>query len=140
MGLSYITTGCVPGTTGIAYTSFLTAVSNGCPSGCSSCTPDFVTCTACYLHEYRVAVPDGTGQCPCLPGFYLNPVLKACFACPPSLYCKTCEYDVGSSLPKCTSCYCSQHRVFNATTSTCDCDATHHQDGSTAYCALTLAT
>ena len=106
-----------------------------CPPGCLTCTPDGLNCTACLQHSYRVAAPDASNQCPCLPGFYMDPATNLCVACPPSLYCKTCVYDVGTSAPKCASCYCNQHRVFTAGTKTCDCDATHHQDGSYAYCA-----
>lgn len=31
---------------------------------------------------------------------------------------------------------CSKECFFNALTRTCDCDSTHHQEGTNAYCAL----
>lgn len=113
---------------------FLRAAS--CPNGCTACS-DPNTCTDCELRSYRVGTPDPTTHlCPCLQGFYEDPTTNLCVKCPLNQYCKGCAYDNTSSSVKCTSCYCGQHRSFDATTGTCPCDSTHTQDSANAYCIL----
>lgn len=72
--LTFRTGACVPGVTSISYVFYATPPSPArCPPGCLVCTPDFLSCTSCLQHSYRVAAPDATAQCPCLDGFYMDP-------------------------------------------------------------------